>query len=216
MNKNRYNNNYVFSITLTGVMLSLALISLFISNYLIWPFGQYFGLKFDLSIIFILPLFISIKKHYGLIALFIRFILGPIITGNIDISGYLGHFILLISNFIYIYSFLLFNKLFFSKKVICSIILAILITTVIITLLNILFFTPLFFYIFKMVNSISFIEIAQNWSQISNEKFNYYWFTLIIYGTFNLFSFSIASIFLYYMQFFILKKQKKSIEKQEI
>ncbi|UWD34427.1 MPN527 family putative ECF transporter permease subunit [Mesomycoplasma molare] len=199
---NSYKNNTVYNLVLSAIFSSLSLIALFISQYLIWP-GE-FGLKIDLSLIFIFPVFFVINFKYGFITIFLRFILGPFLQGNIDLTNYLGHFILFLSNLIYILSFFLFCKVFKNKKL-TPFVLTIIVTTTILSLLNFSLFIPLYFYLFKVISHFSIQELIEKF--YGNNIWKYLIFVLITFGTFNLTNYSLSSVFIILL-LFILKKVK--------
>ncbi|MGZ9428376.1 MPN527 family putative ECF transporter permease subunit [Mycoplasma sp. 1012] len=177
----------VFSIVFTAIFLCLSLIALFVSKYIAWPLGD-FGLKIDLSIIFIFPIAFFLHYRYTLIALLIRFLLGPVIQLNIDATGYLGHFILLVANLIFIFSFFLFKKLFekiIKNKnwfIILSLVLSIIVTTIVITTLNIFVFNWPYFYLYGI--------------KMSYEEYltKYFTVSLITFIPFNLANYLLSSI----------------------
>lgn len=164
----------VINLTITGLLLSLTLLSNFLSKFMIFnPI-----LKFDFSLVFVFVAFFFLGWFNGIIIILTRFILGPLLEDiNIIPASYLGHFILLITHMIYITVFTLAYKFFknfllqktqtehienidgaiTSNKIDLrqflvrhSVVfgLSILMTTIIITLLNVFFLTPLYFWIY--------------------------------------------------------------------
>lgn len=188
-----------FEITFTGIFLALVFVFSFISK-VIPPILADF-LKLDLGLIFLIPIFAIIRWRFGFIALLLSFIFTPIFTGSADISGYLGHFILLVSRSIFIFVIMLFlydRKARFSTwQWIGIYLIAIVVVSLVITILNILIFTPLYFYVFKISNSASFVELANKWKGFAWFGFgikNYYLANLALYIPFNFISFTLVSI----------------------
>lgn len=103
-----YHRNITFKISVTGILLSISLLFLYISHTLIpWPIFPAIGLKVDLSTLFILPIFMLAGVWLGFVALTIRFVLGPFIVPNLPVNiGYFAHFVFLLASLIFILSFL--------------------------------------------------------------------------------------------------------------
>ncbi|MBG0730869.1 MPN527 family putative ECF transporter permease subunit [Mycoplasma sp. 'Moose RK'] len=208
MKKSLYwKNNYTFKIAIGGILLSLSLIFfIFSHNYFSWPFFQLLGLKFDLSTLFLVPIFLIADIRIGIYCLIIRFGIGPWLifnhSGGIGII-YFGHFVLLLASTIYIFSFLFFYwvslKLKLKVKFAIAIALldAILITSFIMTLLNGVLITPVYLKLYKITDSISLNNILVKWSEISKKfggiKLSYWSFIFAAFFPFNLANFVVES-----------------------
>ncbi|WP_033160969.1 MPN527 family putative ECF transporter permease subunit [[Mycoplasma] collis] len=213
MSKNlKYDNNQIFNVALTGLLLSFSLIALFISKYLGWLVFPEIGLKFDLSFLFIFAIFYFVNHYYGFIALIIRFIFGPFITVNSDVVGWIGHFILFTSNLIFIIIFFLLNFLLkkinnYKKKFIVFSV-AIISTSLIMTFLNYFLFTPLYFKIFGLSDGFFFNDTIKAWEikkQLFKTSLNFLEFCLILFLPFNLTVYTFSSIFIIFIILFVEK-----------
>ncbi|WP_215742811.1 MPN527 family putative ECF transporter permease subunit [Mesomycoplasma hyorhinis] len=229
----------IFNLTITGVFLALSLIFFLLSHqkFFTWPIASSIGLKIDLSTLFILPIFVSASIAYGIVALIIRFILGPFLNPSISLEiDYFGNFILLFSSCIFIFLFLSFRYVFgfkkeaktqiitedykykFDKKQAIKLMLNLLvstfITSIILTIFNAFFFTPVFFKLFKLTDNINPIDLAQQW--LTNKKFksfslslNYFVWAFVLYFPFNLVNFTITSILFYGIYLVMIKSHSK-------
>ena len=133
-----------FKIALTGVMLSLALLFQYLSNLM--PLVPHL-MNINLSLIFIVPIFFLGDYKFGMIALLIRFVIGPLIGKGYTGPEMIGHSILLLSGFVFIHLLLVANKLRGIKNrygMYISIFLIVVLSSLIMTILNGVLFVPLY------------------------------------------------------------------------
>ncbi|WP_408631344.1 MPN527 family putative ECF transporter permease subunit [Mesomycoplasma neurolyticum] len=218
-----YNKNIIHKITLTGILTCLSLIGIFISKFIPWPLFSIIGLKIDISFLFIFVIFFVTDFKFGIIALITRFLLGPFITMNFDLIGWLGHGILLFSNGFFIFIFFL--SLFLLKKIkklnkkiifLIASFLSIITTSLIMTILNFLFFSPLFFGMYKITDGYFLDSTLNKWTKISNyfkTNLSFINFCFILYLPFNFTNFTLTILFSALLNKIIDNKRNKKLGK---
>ncbi|MFU0909428.1 MPN527 family putative ECF transporter permease subunit [Mesomycoplasma ovipneumoniae] len=207
-----WNSNYNFKIAITGILFSLSLLFfIFSHNYFSWPFFQNLGLKFDLSTLFLVPIFLLGNFYLGFWCLLVRFAIGPWLIfnhfGGIDII-YFGHFVLFLASVIYIFSFLGFRYLFIKifknfdkikRFIILSLIISTLTTSLMMTFLNGILILPVYLKLFKAISSLSLDLVYKGWDDIQKkflgtENFSYWSFIFSVFIPFNLANFAFQSV----------------------
>lgn len=207
-----WNSNFNFKIAITGILFSLSLLFfIFSHNYFSWPFFQNLGLKFDLSTLFLVPIFLLGNFYLGFCCLLVRFAIGPWLIfnhfGGIDII-YFGHFVLFLASIIYIFSFLGFRYLFIKifknfakikRFIILSLIISTLTTSLMMTFLNGILIFPVYLKLFNIIDSVSLNLVYKKWDDIQksfseNANFSYWSFIFSVFIPFNLANFAIQSI----------------------
>lgn len=194
-NKSKY-----FSLVFASLMLSLSLLSSFLSNLL--PFFIAPFLKIDIGISFIFLAFIVSNWKYGLTILLANFLIHPLLPGT-DIGFiqifYIGKLIYIITCLIFVSLGLLIYTRIKNNKLLLSLFISSIITTIIITLLNGLLFTPIFLNIISNgTYSHNFIELMKQYTETNlNLIFimpNYWSGIIFIYGLFNIISLTLNSL----------------------
>ncbi|WP_341494747.1 MPN527 family putative ECF transporter permease subunit [Mesomycoplasma ovipneumoniae] len=197
---------------ITGILFSLSLLFfIFSHNYFSWPFFQTLGLKFDLSTLFLVPIFLLGSVWLGFLCLLVRFVIGPWLIfnhfGGIDII-YFGHFVLFLASVIYIFSFLGFRYLFIKifknfakikRFIILSLIVSTLTTSLMMTFLNGVLILPVYLKLFKAISSVSLDLVYKGWDNIQKEllkteNFSYWSFIFSVFIPFNLANFAFQSV----------------------
>lgn len=177
------NRNLTQRLTLTGVFLALVILLQFFEKYL--PFANTY-LRFNFSLLFILPIFFFSGPGWGIFALILRFAIGPAMDPlGYDITGIMGHLILLISSSVTIFIFFLMSWLTLSLrnskwKYWIVAILTIILSSIILTLLNGLLFSPLYWWAFNFLDHPSYLAaqtLYQNTSglQVMHFGIKSYW-----------------------------------------
>lgn len=231
-----YKNITIKNILYNAVILSLAiLIDFFSSTFLFFPFANF--LKFNLALICI---FFSYKKTnilYAITISIILFLIGPMYgSKGYDLAGILGHFLLFLSQFIFLMTFYVLEKILLLnkknkankislKKSTAFLFISILITTIILTNINIFWSTPTYFRLLNIIKSEKNKTLLQVVIDNYQTKFkllffnlnNYFLGTFVVFLTFNLSNLFINSFFI----FIILKFDYKTnaitndLDKQE-
>ncbi|WP_406614817.1 MPN527 family putative ECF transporter permease subunit [Mycoplasmopsis hyopharyngis] len=216
MKNSSYKNITTKDILHSAVTLALAIIiDFFSSTFLHFPFTNF--LKFNLSLICI---FIAYKKAnilYAIAISIILFLVGPAYgSKGYDLVGLLGHFLLFLSQFIFLMTYYLFEKTSLVlkkdkqskislKKSIALLSFSILITTCFLTLINVFWSTPTYFRLLNFIKSEankSLLQIAIDNYQTKFKLFffnlnNYFLGTFAVFFTFNLLNLSINSFFIF-------------------
>ncbi|VEU60656.1 Protein of uncharacterised function (DUF3816) [Mycoplasmopsis bovigenitalium] len=202
-----WNKRISLKISLTGLLLALMIVFDVWSQLM--PFNGF--LKFNLSLIFTLTIFQFIGFKWGVFSLITLFLFSPAYSSlGYDIAGLFGTFMQVLTQFVFVMSYLLLNKLFFRDKNqkiksknladLFKIIFAILSTTLIMVAINIFFATPLFFKLFKLSKHYDFIHFSKEYGKFKALFFfipNYYLGTFVTYFLFNIANLSINSIVIY-------------------
>ncbi|WP_434336780.1 MPN527 family putative ECF transporter permease subunit [Mesomycoplasma conjunctivae] len=223
-----YKNNLTFKLSITGILLSISLLALYFSHTLLnWPIFT-LGLKVDLSTLFILPIFMVSGIYFGILALIIRFVLGPfIIFQGIESTSlqaqYFSHFIFLLSSIIFLFTFTFLDWIANKKdlqakknkkKLFLHLLISVLTTTFLMSILNGFWITPTYFYIFRLTESSSYFATLNKWSQIADnfgaKNFDYWGFIALAYIPFNLLNFAITSLLSVPLYFVITNFFKKN------
>ncbi|WP_417568644.1 MPN527 family putative ECF transporter permease subunit [Mycoplasma bradburyae] len=200
------NNNYSFNFKLSfnASMLALAIIFAYFSSLIKIPFFSSLSLTIDISIVFLLPvIYISSLISALMLSLtlsLVHFIWNP--------SNWIGIIFLTIINVfvILIFCFLnwLFNKTNLKNKKIKWLIIWILIipiSMVLFSAINGILITPLYWWWFRAVKTINFIEIANYYNSTNNLRFfllfiDDYWTGIFaLYSFFNFAKFSLIAFF---------------------
>ncbi|UCU27764.1 MPN527 family putative ECF transporter permease subunit [Mycoplasma anserisalpingitidis] len=184
----------IFRIAILSIFLALVLIFDFISKFLKISF-----FTVELTTIFIFVFFVNINIVDGFVLIFLRFLLKVFVTGDTDLlTNLIGNVILLISNLTFIFTYLLFMKIFRKKdtnfvlKTIISFVCSVIITSLVMSLLNTFIFNSLYFYSFKLLERPSLSLLLENYQSKFKGYFlginNYFLGSLAIYLSFNLFN----------------------------
>ncbi|CAC13764.1 unknown; predicted coding region [Mycoplasmopsis pulmonis] len=229
-----YGNRIIFRISFSAITFSLVLIFTFFSKYM-----KIFGfLEIDISVIFIFATYTISGYRLALLNLILKFLIAPsFLSGYTDIS-LLGNFINMLTNWMFLNFYILFKFIFILfktkshlKKIKFTLnkfyyinyyyelkkieILAILVFTTIflalfISTLNTFLFNLLYFKLFRVIKSVSLVEIVEKYDGIKSFFFfinNYFAGSYSLYIAFNLINFSITSSVLVVFLSYIYKSR---------
>lgn len=190
-------------ITLTGVFLGLVILFQYLESYM--PYGDTF-IKFNFSLLFILPIFYFAGPIYGFLTIILRFVIGITMKGGWgNLPQITAHFILMISTlvaigYMYLYS-IVFNKIEnHNKKIIYISIATVLSASLTLTLLNGVWFTPMFLSSYKqtwahMFDIDSAIKQYDSWMYTFHFGIRNYWAGIFaVYFSGNLIKFGMIYI----------------------
>nr|WP_255565862.1 hypothetical protein [Mycoplasma sp. E35C] len=201
-------------------MLALAIIFAYVSSLIRIPFFSNLSLTIDISVVFLIPvIYISSLASSLLLASvlsLIHFIWNP--------SNWIGILFLTITNIFTILIFYLLNLILNktklrSKKAKWLVIwlLIVPISMFLYSAINGILITPLYWWWFKAVNTINFIEVANYYNSVSNLRayllfINDYWTGIFsLYSFFNLIKFVLIAFFavplLIFFQFNLFTKE---------
>ncbi|CAM9099162.1 MPN527 family putative ECF transporter permease subunit [Mycoplasma marinum] len=190
----------IHKIVFTGLFLGLVILFQYLERFMPLGFGF---IKVNLTLLFILPIFYFAGPLYGILVLFVRYIVGVGMSGGFNQISMVSHLILLICSIVtiilmYIYSSL-FNKIKSHNLKVVLILLSTLVTTsLILTGLNQIFFTPLYFAVLEKGGfKFSLNKSIQTYQYIKMVYFNIdnYWAgTFAAYFTGNIIKYSIVFI----------------------
>ncbi|WP_235732222.1 MPN527 family putative ECF transporter permease subunit [Mycoplasmopsis felifaucium] len=217
MSKIYYSNRIVYKIAISGFLFAIAILVNFIcSKFFAFPIASFLKFDFSLVVITVSTMIVGLRYSYLLILLFM--LIGPS-YGSLGYSyiGILGHFILAISQVIYITIFHIMNLCLSQKDynkasfVILKLSISSLITIILMILFNIFLFTP---WYFKLFNQLPNLPATYNSMVIQWDKFkglflninNYFAGSLTIYLSFNFINLLINSIII----FIIIKLNKNT------
>lgn len=143
-------------ITFTSVFFGLVILFQYLETFM--PFGGTF-IKFNFSLLFILPIFYFAGPLYGILVILLRFIMGITMKGGwASLPIITSHLILLVSTsvaiiFMYIYSSFFSKVKNHNKKNIYISVATVLSTALVLTLLNAIWFTPMYISSFPPYNT---------------------------------------------------------------
>ncbi|MEA4333605.1 MPN527 family putative ECF transporter permease subunit [Mycoplasma sp. 1232] len=212
---NNKNMNVIFKMAFTGLMLAISIVFSIIGSFI--PFNSFLTFNFLLISAFLTAFIIDFQ--YSLIMLISNFLISPFITiksTTLDIA-FLGNFILLLMQAVFVFSSYLFGKLLWKsklkKELSILVILAIssLVTIAIITFLNTFLFNLIYFKLFKQLDAVSLNELLANYDKKFKIFFfgipNYFAGSIALYLSFNLINIAI-NYFIIYIFIFTLSKTK--------
>ncbi|QMT98747.1 hypothetical protein H3143_01265 [Mycoplasma tullyi] len=202
--KKRNNYSFNFKLSFNAGMLALAIIFAYLSSLVKIPFFSSLSLTIDISIVFLIPV-IYISSIYSAVALSITLSLIHFIW---NASNWIGIIFLTIINIftILIFAFLnwLLNKTKLKDKKVKWLVIWILIIPILMVLfsaINGILITPLYWWWFRAVRTINFIEVAKFYNSSPNLRFfllfiNDYWTGIFaLFSLFNLIKFSLVAFF---------------------
>lgn len=208
------NKIIIRKIALTSVLTSLSVILSIISNFIRMPFASF--LTLDISLIPLLVIVYAINFRYAFFSIIATGLSGFIPPNS---GGWIGVLINTISHLIFVttwFSFLQIYKRFTKSNytsINLSLITSIILISLILTILNGLFFTPLYWWYYGILHSISFIEAMNkyNGGEIGHIMLlgipNYWLGIFALYISFNLIKFLLIS-YLFFVVICILIKSK--------
>lgn len=225
-NKKMNANIHIKHMVITSIFLALAILTSFGTNFIKISFlGDFLSL--DISLVFIIPLIFTCSYYWaclGSIALSLFTFLWP---GNI----WIGVVFNVIANFTFVSLVWLFKHIFKKKKninnsilLIINLSLSIIISSIFFTFLNGILFQPLWWWFFRVTDTIFFVEVAKqyNFGVIPHIYLLWipdYWSGIFaLYMAFNLFKFVIVSLITFIAITFIWKSNliERSFNKKDI
>lgn len=206
-------NFHIKNMAITSIFLSLAILTSFGTNFIKISFlGDFLSL--DISLVFIIPLIFICSYYWSILASTILSLFTFLWPGNI----WIGVVFNLIANFTFVTLVWLFTKAF-NKKIIANnsislfinFSLSILISSIFFSFLNGILFQPLWWWFFKLTDTIFFVEVANkyNFGLIPHAFLLWipdYWSGIFgLYISFNIFKFAIVSFITFIAITFISK-----------
>ncbi|MEE3928185.1 hypothetical protein V2E24_01155 [Mycoplasmopsis ciconiae] len=205
----------IHKIVLTSILLALTLLVSYGSSFLKFPFADF--LSFDLSIVFVFVTWHYVGFVYVCLLQISRFLISPLFSHTSDIAtSYLGVFILILTQMLFIGVFLGIKHLFFYRKekinstpyqtrffrvVRMSVVVIFTITfaALIMATLNTFIFNLIYFKLFRILNHVSLGELLEKYDSTFKVFFfyipDYYLGSYALYTSFNAMNLLINSTF---------------------
>lgn len=212
-NKKTNVNIHIKNIAITSIFLALAILTSLGTNFIKISFLSDF-LSLDISLVFIIPLMFICSYYWATLASTILSLFTFLWPGNI----WIGVVFNLIANFVFVTLVWFFVKVFqkktifnYSLTLILSLGLSVLISSIFFSFLNGVIFQPLWWWFFKLTDTVFFVEVAKqyNFGVIPHAFLLWipdYWSGIFgLYMAFNIFKFVIVSIMTFIVVVFILK-----------
>lgn len=214
MNYVTQNKILIKKIVLTSVLTSLSIILSITFNFIRMPFASF--LTLDISLMPLLIIAYTINFRYTFFSIIVVGLSGFMPPNS---GGWIGVLINTISHLIFVtiwFSFLQIFKKFTKNNYVSinlSLIASIILISLILTIINGIFFTPLYWWYYGMLHSISFVEAINkyNGGEIGHIILlgmpNYWLGIFALYISFNLIKFVLIS-YLFFIVICILIKSK--------